>query len=316
MESSRDYEVFHTPVMVESVLDNLVTDPSGLYVDGTLGGGGHAEAILEYLDEHGQLLGMDRDEEAVVWSKRRLARYGDRIRFFHETFGNMGIAFSSYRIDGCLLDLGVSSHQLDAVERGFSYQSDGPLDCRMDRTMKTDVKTIVNAYSADALADMIYMYGEERASRRIGRAIVEARKEARIETTADLARIVRRVTPQRWQNKTLSRVFQGLRIFINQEMEQLRSALLDAYDLLKPGGRLVVISYHSLEDRMVKRFFRGETPSFRADEETFPLQDVNLGVLTKRAIRPSDEEIGRNPRSRSARLRAAEKLTSGRIQER
>lgn len=312
MENRSRPGAYHVPVLVERVLEYLITNLKGVYVDGTLGGGGHAEAILERLDDDGKLIGMDRDEEAVAYSGRLLERYGDRIEILHDRFGCVAERLDGKRIDGFLLDLGVSSHQLDAPERGFSYASEGPLDCRMDAGTGQRAEEVVNSLSADALADVLFVYGEERASRRIARAVVEMRKKKPLVTTTDLAEAVRRVIPPRWQTKSLSRVFQALRIYVNREMEELASALSGVVDLLNPGGRMVVISYHSLEDRMVKRFYRGEGASFRPDDVVGRVPDLGMRVLTRRPIRPTEDEVTRNSRSRSARLRAAEKIETGR----
>ncbi|MBN2200384.1 16S rRNA (cytosine(1402)-N(4))-methyltransferase RsmH [bacterium] len=304
---------YHEPVLVREVLDHLITTDSGVYVDATLGGGGHAEAVLGRLGPKGRLFGLDRDAEAVSFSRSRLASYGSRAVLSQGEFASLDSAAASAGFsgaDGILFDLGVSSRQLDSAGRGFSYRMDGPLDLRMDDRLPVTAAEIVNSLPERELADLIFRYGEERNSRRIARCIVRRRGRMRIGTTAELAETVRRAGAGPFPEKTLSRVFQALRMKVNDEPGQLAAGLDSAERLLRPGGRLVVISYHSLEDRAVKRFIRGpESPAPR----WAPAPPARFRVLTRRAVMPSTEECETNPRSRSARLRAAEKTSDGKI---
>jgi 16S rRNA (cytosine1402-N4)-methyltransferase len=301
---------YHEPVLVREVLDYLVTTDSGVYVDATLGGGGHSEAVLGRLGPEGRLFGLDRDAEAVAFSRSRLASYGSRAVLARGEFASLDSAAASAgfaHADGILFDLGVSSRQLDSAGRGFSYRMDGPLDLRMDDRLPTTAADIVNALPESELAGLIFRYGEERNSRRIARSVVRGRERNPIRTTSELAEAVRRGSPGPFAAKTLSRVFQALRMEVNDEPGQLAAGLEKAERLLRPGGRLVVISYHSLEDRAVKHFLRGpESPSPRL-AALLPAPPARFRVLTRRAVTPSPEECEKNPRSRSAKLRAAEK---------
>jgi 16S rRNA (cytosine1402-N4)-methyltransferase len=298
---------YHVPVMVGRALEFLITDPAGVYVDATAGGGGHSEAIMARLSEGGRLVGMDRDAEAVAFCRARLARFSRNAQFLHGDFASMDSLLSGAGVaaaDGVLFDLGVSSHQIDDPARGFSYMNDGPLDSRMDGRWND---AVIRGSSEKELADLFFRYGEEKNARRIARAVVSARERKPVSTTGELADILRRVTPARWQVKTLSRVFQALRIEVNDELLQLESGLEKAAVLLKQGGRLVVITYHSLEDRMVKRFMKGPE-----ENDPVPVRPVKppsrFQVLTRKVVTPSPEEIEANPRARSAKLRAAERV--------
>jgi len=305
--------LYHTPVLVESVLRYLPAAPDGIYVDGTLGGGGHTEQLLEHLSPAAKVIGFDRDAEAIAFARLRLARFGERVLFVAEEAARLLPALRALgidRIDGFLLDLGVSSHQIDDASRGFSFQGNGRIDMRMDRTQRLDGWTVVNEYGEERLAGILFQYGEERASRRIARILVEARAEHPIDTTEQLAWIVGKVTGARFLTKTLARVFQAIRIEVNDELGQLRTALASALKILRPGGRIVVISYHSLEDRIVKNFFREEAsdtiPSLTKlapDTRREPL----LTILTKKPVEADEAERERNPRAGSAKLRAAER---------
>jgi len=302
---------FHTPVLVNEAMGLLITNPSGTYVDATAGGGGHSEAILRRLDNKGRLIGIDRDREAIAFCREKLQSDESRARFVHGDFKTMDRVLSELsikRIDGFFLDLGVSSHQLERPERGFSYLTDGPLDMRMDNASTLTARDVINGYKEADLTDIFIRYGEERHARQIARKIVERRKKGAIETTEELVEVVARTVPYRYRIKTLSRVWQALRFEVNSELDQLRVGLEKAYAFLKIKGRIVVISYESLMDRMVKRFFRGQQPDFFRREEPISRPGYSFHVLTRRIIRPTEEEIKRNPRSRSARLRAAEKV--------
>ena len=275
----------HEPVMVAEVRELLAG--RGTVVDMTLGAGGHAEALLEAGVE--RIVGVDRDPDAVREATERLARFGDRFSAVSARFSTMPVG---NRVDGVLYDLGVSSMQLDRPERGFSYRHPGPLDMRMGPEGDSAMD-LVNSLPETELADLIYRYGEERRSRRVAAAIVRARSRQPIRTTTELARVVAGALGARPGGPhPARRTFQALRIAVNRELEELAASLPRAASSLAPGGRVVVISYHSLEDRIVKRFF---------------LEEPSLDILTKKPIRPSAAEATRNPRARSARLRAAER---------
>jgi 16S rRNA (cytosine1402-N4)-methyltransferase len=306
--------IYHTPVLLQESLSYLLTTKDGCYVDGTLGGGGHAEAALEKLDSSGKLIGVDLDDDAIAAASKRLEHFGGRAIFVKENFRNIKSVLSKLGVDsvqGILLDLGVSSYQIDEPAKGFSFQTDEKLDMRMDRRQSVDAKSIINHYDEQALVDILWNYGEEKHSRRIAKAIVQNRAMQPIESTGQLAFLIERTVGNRFLNKTLARVFQAIRIEVNNEIENLRQALCDCVDVLNPGGRLVVISYHSLEDRLVKYAFRAASaqsiPSGNKIIPDTPLRPV-LNVLTRKPITATPEEIAANPRSRSAKLRAAEKV--------
>ena len=300
---------FHAPVLCHTVLDVLVTDRSGLYVDATLGGGGHCCALLHTLDKAGRVIGVDRDEDAVAVSMQRLSAEiaGGRLRILHAAFGDLEDLMASEgvsRVDGILVDLGISSHQLDSSHRGFSYRLDGPLDMRMDARKGTRGLRMVNQWSASALRKLLKEYGEEPAASRIARAIVTARP---LQTTLELARVVERAAAGRAATKALSRTFQAIRIAVNDELGQLEQILKAGERLVRSGGRMVVISYHSLEDRRVKRTFRYGNLRGDAVRDVFGTLLNPWRELTRRPLRPTPAEIAANPRARSARLRAAER---------
>jgi 16S rRNA (cytosine1402-N4)-methyltransferase len=305
---------YHEPVLCREAVEGLLTDPGGVYVDGTVGGGGHAEAILRRLDSSGVLYCFDADADAIAAARLRLHDFGDRVRFVHANFRTLGAelrARSVTSIQGIILDLGLSSHQIDEPSRGFSYRSNAELDMRFDQRSGLTAAEIVNTYDTQSLGTVLYEFGEERASRRIARAIVARRP---IRTSGELAEAVGAVCPARFLTKTLARVFQALRIEVNRELEALETVLEEATGLLAPGGRMAVIAYHSLEDRMVKGFFRTAS-GVRPDEDRLGLPltapEPLLRVLTRRPVRPQEEESRRNPRARSARLRIAERLRGG-----
>jgi 16S rRNA (cytosine1402-N4)-methyltransferase len=305
---------YHTPVLLKEVLFHLLTARNGFYVDGTLGGGGHAEAILGQLDASGTLIGFDLDDDALAAAGKRLARFPGRALFVKENFKNIATVLSQQgisHVQGILLDLGISSFQIDEPAKGFSFQMDDRLDMRMDRQQRTDAGQIINQYDEQALVDVFWKYGEEKHSRRIAKAIVRRRSEQPIETTGELASIIERTVGGQFLQKTLARVFQAIRIEVNDEIENLRHVLYNCVEVLNPGGRLVVISYHSLEDRLVKIAFRAASaesiPSGNKIIPDTPLQPV-LKILTRKPVTASEEEMAANPRSRSAKLRAAEKL--------
>jgi 16S rRNA (cytosine1402-N4)-methyltransferase len=273
--------------------------------------GGHAVGILEGSSPDGRLLAMDRDPDALRISAQRLAPYGERVVLVHDSFARMGQVASQRRFasfDGILLDLGISSRQLADAERGFSFQVDGPLDMRLDPTDDVTAAMLVNELSQEELADIIYRYGEERESRRIARALVAARP---IRSTGELASVVSRAIHSRAGTiHPATRTFQALRIAVNQELEAVATALPQALALLRPGGRLAVIAFHSLEDRIVKQFFQRESRDCLCPPE-IPVcvcgHRARLDLITRKPIRPTAIEVDKNPRSRSARLRIAEK---------
>ena len=301
---------FHAPVLCNAVIEGLVTDRAGLYVDATLGGGGHSAALLEVLFPAGRVFGIDQDAEALATAAARLASDAERGRFraLHGNFGDVERLLASAevtQVDGMLLDLGVSSHQLDAPERGFSYRAEGSLDMRMDVQGAVTAADVVNGWPEGELRHVLSRFGEEPRARQVARAVAAARP---IDTTTRLADVVRGAVPAREAVKTLSRVFQALRIVVNAELERLEQALVAGVKLVKAGGRLAVISYHSLEDRRVKRFLR------YGNLQGEPIRDVygNLmtpwRLITRKPITPDDAEVAANPRARSARLRIAERL--------
>lgn len=314
--SHESQKQFHRPVLCEQVLNYLLTKNSSIVVDGTMGGGGHSEAILKKLNKDARLIGIDQDSEAVSLCRRRF-KNDKRVQIIQGNFGEVeqilkkiGIA----SIDGYLLDLGVSGHQIETAGRGFSYLSDGPLDMRMDANSSLTARDVIADYSEKKLADIFYQYGEERHARQIARHIVRAREKSSIDTTGRLTEIIKGCVPERWQIKTLARIFQSLRIEINQELEKLKKGLMCVYPFLKIGARICVISYHSLEDRIVKRYIRGRSLSFLKYEDDLPHSGFYFRDLTRHVVRPEDDEIRRLSTSRSARLRAAEKVLPEAVQ--
>lgn len=302
----------HIPVMRDAVLAGLAPRPAGRYLDGTFGRGGHARAILARLEAAGRLLVMDRDPEAIAHARRAFGA-DPRVAIQHANFCAMA-EWDQARagLDGVLLDLGVSSPQLDDAARGFSFQSDAPLDMRMDPTTGESAADFLARADAREIADVLFRYGEERMSRRIARAIVARRAETPIATTRELAELVEHTLGRRERNKhPATRTFQALRLQVNDELGSLQRALPAAVEVLKPGGRLAVISFHSLEDRIVKQFIRGPQPApvrrGLPQPKTAPAPLRALG----RAQLPGEEEIARNPRARSAVLRVAEKVADG-----
>ena len=307
-------EFIHEPVLLEEVLLALQPAAGRLYVDGTVGGGGHAEAILEASGPGGRLVGFDRDDWALAAAARRLKRFGERLELHREPFAGLAKCLAKASCDGVLLDLGVSSPQLDEAERGFSFQVEGPLDMRMDRRQPVSAAQLVNELEAGELATIFWELGGERRSRRIARAIVEQRDMQRIETTLQLADTVERACPRRGaRTHPATGVFQALRMAVNDELGQVQAGLDAAWSVLKPGGCLAVITFHSGEDRLVKQFSRrlAKPYTVRGDVDVPELREPREPLareLSRKAIKPSDVEVGRNPRSRSAQMRAMEKL--------
>jgi 16S rRNA (cytosine1402-N4)-methyltransferase len=300
--------------MQAEVMRALAPHPGGVYLDGTVGGGGHASAILELSGPDGRLLGCDRDAVAVEAARARLSeRFAGRFEIRQGKFGELGSWVAAMSCDGALVDLGVSSHQLDCAERGFSFQQDGPLDMRMDRGQAMTAATFLNEVAEEELSRALWELGGERASRRIARAICAARERRPFATTSQLASLVEQVVPKHGRTHPATRVFQALRMVVNRELEELRAGLEVIWSLLKPGARFAVITFHSGEDRVVKDFGRRlardytysgpvDVPELRAP---VPPQ---LRWVTRKAILPTEEETAQNPRARSAQLRLMEKL--------
>jgi 16S rRNA (cytosine1402-N4)-methyltransferase len=306
----------HIPVLEREVVDALQPRAGGRYVDGTFGAGGYSSAMLDRA--RCEVIAIDRDPDAIAAGRPLAEQYAPRLRLIEGRFGDMAELLSAEgvaQVDGVALDLGVSSMQLDQAERGFSFRASGPLDMRMDRSGRSAADLVNEADEAE-LADLIWRYGEERRSRRVARAIVEARRHKRIETTAELAEIVRRaVGPQgRDESDPATRTFQALRIAVNDELGELERGLAAAEQVLAPGGRLAVVSFHSLEDRAVKDFVRSRAGRIPAPSRHAPprLQErgATLKDLSRKPIVPSAPEVAANPRARSARLRVAEKMAA------
>ncbi|MDZ8117115.1 16S rRNA (cytosine(1402)-N(4))-methyltransferase RsmH [Pontiella agarivorans] len=305
----------HIPVMLNECLEALITDPAGVYVDGTLGNGGHSAEILKRLSDGGTLIGFDRDIEAIERVQKKLfSGEGKRVELVHDNYANMALQLDRLgveKVDGLLLDLGVSSFQLDVAGRGFSFQQDAPIDMRMDQTQGRTAGELVNHAPEAELADIIYRYGEEKASRRIARAIAEARVKKEIETTLELAAIVERAKGGRKGKKThpATKTFQALRMAVNDELAGIEQVLETMIENVVEGGRIVVLTFHSLEDRMVKRFFARHVPR----EESLQQGGVKriydeppVKWIWKKPLTATEEEQAVNPRSRSAKLRAVE----------
>ncbi|MFZ5980329.1 MAG: 16S rRNA (cytosine(1402)-N(4))-methyltransferase RsmH [Candidatus Zixiibacteriota bacterium] len=307
-------EVYHLPVMVVEVVDRLVTDPDGAYLDLTAGGGGHLKALAEVLSGKARLYGVDKDPAAVKWVEEALAGVSQFKKIIKSSFGDIASTvqqFDDGLFAGILLDLGLSSRQIDDRTRGFSFQGDGPLDMRFDPSAEQTAAELVNTLDEDALAEIIKNYGEERLAKRIAAQIVRERQKNMIRTTRQLSGIVSGIVNPPYQNKSLARVFQALRIAVNRELEQLQRVLPAALGLLKVGGRLAVISYHSLEDRTVKRFFQEEMKGCICPPRLPQCvcgKSPSLRIITRKPVIPTKNEIERNSRARSARLRVAEKV--------
>lgn len=307
----------HVPVLLAGVIEHLRPSEGELFVDATLGGGGHSEAILQRLGPSGKLIGIDQDESALAAAKARLAPFGDQLMTVHHNFVDLESILRDHgveRVDGMLFDFGVSSPQLDQAERGFSFHTDAPLDMRMNQDDEIDAAYLVNTLSQRELTRIIRQYGEERWAHRIAGTIVSERRKSRVETTGQLVEIVKTAIPaaaRREGPHPARRTFQALRIAVNRELDVISEVLPQAIRMLRPGGRLVVISFHSLEDRIVKQVFRkAENPCTCPPQ--LPIcqckQERTLRVLTRQPIVADETEIQRNPRSRSAKLRAAERV--------
>jgi 16S rRNA (cytosine1402-N4)-methyltransferase len=303
-------ETYHVPVLLKESVDGLDIQPDGVYVDVTYGGGGHSREIMRHLGPKGLLFGFDQDEDA----ERNMGNMGNtpggprfifvrsNFRYVKQWMRYHGIS----HIDGLLADLGVSSHHFDAAERGFSFRFDAPLDMRMNRRATLTAADVVNNYSEEQLADVLYLYGELRNARQVAAAIVKARQQRPISTTAQLQEAVERLFAREREKKEVTKVFQALRIEVNHEMDALAQMLTAATTLLRPGGRLSVITYHSLEDRMVKNIIRSGRIDGRQQQDFFGHTTCTLRPIGKPIV-PSSDELQQNPRSRSAKLRVAEK---------
>ena len=297
--------MYHNPVLLKQSVDALVTNPDGIYVDCTFGGGGHSREILSRLSDKGRLFSFDQDLDALknTIDDPRFTLVNQNFRFLE----NSMLAYGISHVDGILADLGVSSHQFDEAERGFSTRSNAPLDMRMNVMQDLDAKKIINDYEEEELADIFYHYGELREARKLAREIVHHRKSKKIETTEDLKNLFSYI-PAFKQNKFFAQVFQAVRIEVNQELEVLKEMLVQSYKILKVEGRLVVISYHSLEDRLVKRFLKNGMFEGEPQRDIYGNYAKAFELLKTKAIIPDDKEIEENSRARSAKMRIGTKL--------
>ncbi len=310
----RSSEDFHRPVMLDEVTGFLITRPDGVYFDLTCGGGGHLRGLSEHLSPEAQLIGLDRDPEALEAARENLKSIRQKLSLIKNTFARLDDVLSDLgltQVDGFLFDLGVSSHQIDTSERGFSFMIDGPLDMRMGAGSARSAAEIVNNWSEKELAALFKNYGEEKRAVPAARAIVAARQKERLSSTGQLRKVLEPVLSGKHLNASLARIFQAIRIEVNDELGQLGTALELAVEHLIPGGRVVVISYHSLEDRLVKRYFAAEAKGCVCPPKT-PMcvcgRKPSLEILTRKVVVPSEAETEENPRAMSAKLRAARKL--------
>ncbi len=309
-------EFKHISVLLKESVDALCIRPDGIYADGTMGGGGHSEEIVKCLSKDGLLIGIDRDTEALEASRKRLCAY-DNIRYIHDNYKNIKNILADNgieHIDGAVLDLGVSSYQLDCKERGFSYMEDAPLDMRMNRDAGKSAYDVINTYSEEELARIFFSYGEEKFSKRVARIIAERRETKPVETTLELVDIIKAAIPEKFRQKgshPAKRVFQAVRIEVNGELADLKGAIDDFFDCLAPGGRLAVITFHSLEDRIVKNAFNEYKTGCTCPKD-FPICVCGKAprgkVITRKPLLPTEEEYRLNTRSKSAKLRIVEKL--------
>lgn len=297
--------MYHNPVLLTKSVDDLVTNPAGTYVDVTFGGGGHSGEILRRLTPEGRLFSFDQDLDALknTITDQRFTLVNQNFRFLENSL----LIYGVNQVDGVLADLGVSSHQFDAAERGFSTRSDAPLDMRMNVQQSIDAKKVINEYEEEQLADLFYYYGELREARKLAREIVHHRKLNPINTTGELKNLFSYI-PQFKQNKFFAQVFQAIRIEVNQELEALKEMLVQAHRILKPGGRLVVISYHSLEDRLVKRFLKNGMFEGEPSRDIYGNFSKTFELLQSKAFVPDNDEIEQNSRARSAKMRVGTKL--------
>ncbi len=297
--------MYHNPVLLKQSVDDLVTNPDGTYVDCTFGGGGHSREILNRISDKGRLFSFDQDLDALknTIDDPRFTLINQNFRFLENSLLMYGVS----QVDGILADLGVSSHQFDEAERGFSTRSNAPLDMRMNVMQNLDAKRVINDYEEEELADIFYHYGELREARKLARDIVHHRKTKSIETTEDLKKLFSYIPPHK-VNKFYAQLFQAIRIEVNQELEVLKEMLVQAYQVLKPGGRLVVISYHSLEDRLVKRFLKNGMFEGEPERDIYGNYKKAFELVKSKAIIPDDKEIEENSRARSAKMRTGIKV--------
>lgn len=297
--------MYHNPVLLKQSVDDLVTNPDGIYVDCTFGGGGHSREILSRLSEKGKLFSFDQDLDALknTIDDPRFTLINQNFRFLENSLLMYGVP----HVDGILADLGVSSHQFDEADRGFSTRSNAPLDMRMNVMQGLDAKRVINDYDEEQLADIFYYYGELREARKLAREIVHQRKTKSIETTEDLKKLFSYIPPHK-VNKFYAQLFQAIRIEVNQELEVLKEMLVQAYNILKPEGRLVVISYHSLEDRLVKRFLKNGMFEGEPERDIYGNYKKAFEMLKSKAIIPDHQEIEENSRARSAKMRTGIKV--------
>ena len=308
---------YHIPVLLKESIDGLDIKPGGVYVDVTFGGGGHSSEILQRLDGTGHLYSFDQDADAEKNIEKRLGERGKgtgadaNFTFVRSNFRylkNWMRYYGEENIDGLLADLGVSSHHFDDFERGFSFRQDAPLDMRMNKRASMTAADIIETYTEQQLADVFYIYGELKQARRLAATICKARTETKIKTTAQLTAIAEKHLNREREKKDMARLFQALRIEVNNEMTTLREMLAAATQLIKPGGRLSVITYHSLEDRIVKNFMRSGNAEGKISQDFFGRRETPFRLVNNKVITPTDDEQERNPRSRSAKLRIAEKI--------
>lgn len=297
--------MYHNPVLLKQSVDDLVTNPNGIYVDCTFGGGGHSREILSRLSEKGRLFSFDQDLDALknTIDDPRFTLINQNFRFLENSLLIYGVS----QVDGILADLGVSSHQFDEADRGFSTRSNAPLDMRMNVMQGLDAKRVINDYDEEQLADIFYYYGELREARKLARDIVHHRKTKSIETTEDLKKLFSYLPPHK-VNKFYAQLFQAIRIEVNQELEVLKEMLVQAYNVLKPEGRLVVISYHSLEDRLVKRFLKNGMFEGEPERDIYGNYKKAFELVKSKAIIPDEKEIEENSRARSAKMRTGIKV--------
>ena len=305
---------YHIPVLYYETLDNLVINPDGIYIDCTLGGGSHSEGILERLSDKGLLISIDQDTNAIEYSKKRLEKFGSKWKVFKGNFENIDtIAYMAGvdKVDGILMDIGVSSKQLDDPKRGFSYRYDVKLDMRMNTEQKISAYDVVNTYSEEQLSKIIFEYGEERHARKIVKLIVEERKSSPIEKTSDLIALIKRAYPERASKHPAKKTFQAIRIEVNRELEVLENAMSKAVELLKVGGRLAIITFHSLEDRIVKNKFKDLATACKCPKD-IPICVCGgvkkFEIITKKPIIPIDDELKNNNRAHSSKLRILERI--------
>ena len=305
---------YHIPVLYEETLDRLVTNPDGVYVDGTLGGGGHSEGIVKRLSDKGLLIAIDQDQNAIDFASKRLEKYGNKVKIFKSNFQEMDtvVYMAGFdKVDGIMMDIGVSSKQLDDPERGFSYKYNTRLDMRMDKSMPISAYEVVNEYEEEEISRVIYEYGEERYARKIARYIVANREEKPIETTGDLVAVIKKAIKGHPKKHPAKKTFQAIRIEVNKELEVLKNVIDKAVDLLNPGGRLAIITFHSLEDRIVKQKFRELSTDCICPPELLICQcnhKATVKRITRKPVIPNKNELDFNNRAHSSKLRVVEKL--------